>query len=293
MPAFETFEAATSGAAPAERATAFVTKIAARSRDYYSTEVYGSEAGLKIRAQQFFESAQSKVVFRGVPPLDSGRLFALAKSVGPAFATEQRRFMQAFADFTCNTTVEFGVSLLVFDGHPTDLGRKHYLLFGVDTIALLHPPEDMPGFFDHELFHLYHRQVMANRAPRGAEPAWWMMWREGLATYVSQRMNSELDAQQVLWYPPDIVSTMNKDLPHAAMRMLQDIDQRGSLASRWFLADESVDGLPARAGYYLGYLFAKSEGDGKALPRLARMPPDRVHADVVRFLRQLGQAPGN
>ena len=72
--------------------------------------------------------------------------------------------------------------------------------------------------------------------------------------------------------------------------MLQDIDERGDVADRWFLAGQSVDGLPRRAGYYLGYLFAKSEGHGKPLPQLARTPPDQVHADAVKFLTQLAHA---
>jgi len=293
MPAYEKFAAATVNAQPAERAAAFLTQIAARFPDYYSTEVYGDEARLKMRALQFFGPAQSAVIFPGVPPLNPQRLSALAGVVGSEFAAQQRRFMQTFPDFTCDTTVEFGVSLLTFDGHPTDIARKHHLLFGVDTIALLHVPVDMAAFFDHELFHLYHRQVMGYRAPEGEDPAWWTMWREGLATYVSQRMNPELDAQQVLWYPRDIVTRMEKDLTHAALLMLQDIEKRGSVADRWFLANQSVDGLPTRADYFVGYLFAKSEGDGKALPQLARIPPDQVHADAVRFLTRIGHAPGN
>ena len=101
------------------------------------------------------------------------------------------------------STVTDGVSLLRFDGHPADFGGRQHLLFGVDSIALLHVPADMPAFFDHEIFHLYHRQVIGSRAPQGDEPAWWTMWVEGLATYVSQRMRSGLTAQQVLWYPKD------------------------------------------------------------------------------------------
>lgn len=293
MPVYEQFAVATANEPPEERAAAFVTQIAARFPDYYSTRVYGDEARLRNRALRFFEPQHGGPIFPGVPPLTPQRLSALAKVVGPEFARQQRRFMQTFADFTCDTTVEFGVSLLKFDGHPVDFSGKHHLLFGVDVIALLHVPADMPAFFDHELFHLYHRQVIGSRAPQGEDPAWWSMWLEGLATYVSQRMNPELDAQQVLWYPKDMVTSMNKDLAHAALLMLQDIDKRGSDADRWFLASESVDGLPKRAGYYLGYLFAKSEGEGMALPQLARTPPDRVHADAVRFLTQLSSgSPG-
>jgi len=292
MPEYEAFATATVNVPPAERATAFMTRIAARFPDYYSTEVYGDEAKLKGRALRFFAQSPSTAIFPGVQPLTPERLAALAHLVGPQFAAEQRRFMQTFADFTCDTTVEFGVSLMKFDGHPVEFGGKRHLLFGVDTIALIHTPADVPGFFDHELFHLYHSQVIGSQAPQGETPAWWTMWREGLATYVSQRMNPGLDAQQVLWYPQDLVTRMDKDLAHAAQLMLQDIEKNDSDGNRWFLANQSVHGLPFRAGYYLGYLFAKSEGDGKPLAQLARMAPEHVHADAVRFLTELAHPGG-
>jgi hypothetical protein len=76
-------------------------------------------------------------------------------------------------------------------------------------LTLPSPPR-AAAFFDHELFHLYHRQVVGADAPHDNEPAWWTMWMEGLATYVSQRMNPGLDA--------------------------------------WFLVSKSVEGLPERAG---------------------------------------------
>lgn len=290
MPAYEEFAAATANMPPEERATAFVRQVAARFPDYYSRTVFGDETKLKNRAVRFFDPAQ-RPMLPGLPPLSPERLAALGGVVGPQFATQQRRFMQVFPDFSCDTTVEFGVSLIKFDGHPVDVSGMHYLLFGVDTIAVLHVPADMPGFFDHEIFHLYHRQVIGSGAPQGAEPAWWTMWVEGLATYVSQRMNPGLDAQQVLWYPSDMVTRMKQDLPLAAGLMLRDIDKSGDDADRWFLASQSVDHLPARAGYYLGYLFAKSEHHGEPLPQLARTSPARVHADAVRFLTQLRRAP--
>jgi hypothetical protein len=118
------------------------------------------------------------------------------------------------------------------------------------------------------------------------------MWVEGLATYVSQRMNPQLDAQQVLWYPGDMVSRMQQERARAARLMLRDIDKTGPDADRWFLASASVEGLPIRAGYYLGYLFAKSAGDGRALPQLARTSPERVHAAAVTFLTHLAEGGG-
>jgi hypothetical protein len=254
MPAYDKFAQATAGVAPAQRAAAFVTTVASRYPDYYAPEVFGDDTKLHARALRFFYPAQRAAALPGTPPLTKERLAAMGKVVGPQFAEQQRRFMQTFTDFSCETTVEFGVSLLRFDGHPADFSGKKHLLFGVDSIALLHVPADMPAFFDHEIFHLYHRQVIGSRAPQGDEPAWWTMWVEGLATYVSQRMHPGLAAQQVLWYPKDMVVRIQQDPARAATLLLRDIDKTGNEADRWFLANEEVEGLPARAGYYLGYL---------------------------------------
>jgi hypothetical protein len=292
MPAYERFAAATAGLPPQQRAAAFVSDFALRYPNYYAPEVFGDAARMQARALRYFDPAQAASIFPGVPPLTEGRLAALGSVVGPQFARQQRRFMRTFTDFACDTTVEFGVSLMRFDGHPAEFGGKHYLLFGVDIIAMLHEPADMPAFFDHEIFHLYHRQVIGLRAPQGEDPAWWTMWTEGLATYVSQRMNPGLDAQQVFWYPRDMVNRMERDRAHAARLMLRDIDKTGPDADRWFLASVAVQDLPIRAGYYLGYLFAKSEGDGQPLPQLARMAPEAIHAAAVAFLTRLAEADG-
>ncbi len=91
----------------------------------------------------------------------------------------------------------FGPSFLRFDGHDykDERGQAH-MLFGVDAIAILHGPEDMPSFFAHELFHIYHRQVMGARLPDPDSVTWWSLWEEGLATYVSQRLNPALSARR-------------------------------------------------------------------------------------------------
>jgi hypothetical protein len=38
------------------------------------------------------------------------------------------------------------------------------LLFGVDVIARIHPHEELGALFDHELFHMYHRQITGTEA---------------------------------------------------------------------------------------------------------------------------------
>lgn len=287
MSAYRQFAIRTANFSPEDRAVAFRKEIAARYPDYYAPEIYGDEAKLQARAVQFFDPVKRAASFHGIPPVSEAHIEEIGSLVGREFLQEQRRLMRSFADFQCSTTVEFGVSLLRFDGHPVDIAGKQHLLFGVDVIAALHDAAEMPSFFDHEIFHIYHKQLIAAQLPQGDEPAWMMMWIEGLATYVSQRLNPQLDAQQVLWFPRDMVARMKTETPRAAGLLLRDIDKAGEDGDRWFLASTQVERLPERAGYYLGYLFAKSVGEHVELPALARMPLEQVHQKEVAFLADL------
>jgi hypothetical protein len=289
MPAYRKFAIRTANLSPEDRAAAFQKEIAARYPDYYAREVYGDEAKLQARAVRFFDPVKRAVLFPGMQPLSEEHLEAMGSMIGPEFVRQQRRFIETFADFRCATTVEFGVSLMTFDGHTVDFGGKPHLLFGVDVIAAVHDAADMTSFFDHEIFHIYHKQLIAAQLPKDDGPAWVTMWIEGLATYVSQRMNPQLDAQQVLWFPRDMVTRMKTETPRAATLLLRDIDKTGPEGDRWFLMGTQVEGLPDRAGYYLGYLFAKSIGEGVELPSLARTSLEQIHEKERTFLADLAR----
>lgn len=288
MPAYQQFALRTASLSPEDRAVAFTNEIAARYPDYYAPELYGDQSKLQARAVRFFDPVKRAAFFPGQPPVSEEQIRRMGSTIGREFLQQQRRFMHTFADFQCKTTVEFGVSLMKFDGHPVDFGGKQHLLFGVDVIAALHGPEDMPSFFDHEIFHIYHKQLLATQLPEGESPAWVTMWVEGLATYVSQRMNPQLDAQQVLWLPRDMVSRMNREeTARAAGLLLQDLEKTDTEGDRWFLASAQVEGLPERAGYYLGYLFAKAVGEHTELPALARTSLEEIHEKERAFLANL------
>lgn len=289
VPAYRKFAIRTANLSPEDRAAAFREEIVARYPDYYAPEIYGNPTKVQARAVQFFDSIKRAVSVHGIPPVSEAHIEEIGSLMGREFLQQQHRFIRSFEDFQCATTVEFGVSLFKFDGHPADIGGKQHLLFGVDVIAALHESAEMPSFFDHEIFHIYHKQLIAAQLPQGDEPAWVTMWVEGLATYVSQRMNPKLDAQQVLWFPRDMVARMKTETPRAAGLLLHDIDKAGPEGDRWFLASTQVEGLPERSGYYLGYLFAKSVGEHVDLPALARMPLEQVHPKEVAFLADLAR----
>ena len=285
MPEFFAFRARTRDLAPEARAEKFMTEIAARHPEFYGDkDDFRSPEALRKASLRLLDPAHPEAL-PGFAPLTEERLRAGADTVESDFATGQEKFLKAFPDFRCEDDIAFGPSFLHFDGHEykDERGQGH-MLFGVDAIAALHGPEDMPAFYAHELFHIYHRQLMGAAMPSD-DLAWWEMWEEGLATYVSQRLNSGLDAQHVLWFPKDMVRQMQAPgvTARAAKLLLADFDKTGD--THWFVSGQGpAAGLPPRAGYYMGYLLARELGKNHPLAWLAHLPPDQVKAHAHAFL---------
>jgi hypothetical protein len=88
------------------------------------------------------------------------------------------------------TPIYFLVSLGVFDEGVRPVNGYPTLLFGVDVIARMGIRRtSLAALFDHELFHIYHRQITGMGGGRG-DPLYRALWEEGLATYVSGVLNS-------------------------------------------------------------------------------------------------------
>jgi len=68
--------------------------------------------------------------------------------------------------------------------------------------------------------------------------------------------------------------------------LLADLDGGEDRYELYFQGGSGPDGLPARSGYYMGYLLAKDVGDGRSLGELARMKPTDVRQAAERFLRR-------
>jgi hypothetical protein len=285
MPEFFELKARTESLSAKARARLFAKEFAAAHREYYAPEVFGDLNRLPAQAVRLFD-ADNWPRIAGYPPLTEERMHETGTAVGGLFARAQRRFMAEFPDFRCDTFVAFGPSLFSFDGrtYRGDDGRAR-LLFGMDMIALFHTAEDMPGFFQHELFHLYQSQVLGPDEPPDTL-VWWALWNEGLATYVSHELNPELSPAQIFWFPRDLDAQVERDLAHWAVLLLDDLDETGGTPyERWFTAG-SADGPPRRAGYYLGYLLAQDLARGRSLPELARLPPEEVRRNAQRFLER-------
>lgn len=286
MPEFLTFQAQTDGMAADARADLFVKAIAERHPDYYTSEEFGDAARLRKSALRFFDPSRP-IVLGGFGPLTEAHLREVAQQVMPAFDKAQADFAKTFADFRCDADVAFGISLLHFDGHGyNDKSGREKMRFGIDMIALLHEPQDMPAFFAHELFHIYHAQALGVH-PEDDDRTWWAMWEEGLATYVSRQMNAPQTEQQVLWIPPDLVAQMEKPgvMKETAKQMLADFDTTEHYRN-WFTVGHSAPGLPARAGYFMGLRMAEELGQTRSLQQLAHLKPSEVEPMAKAFLEE-------
>lgn len=288
LPEFAQFVASTGDLAPPARAEAFVDRFAAKHRDFYSEQLFGNRAKLVERAQRLFDP-QKTPKFPDARPITLDDILATARTVTTDYARIEGTFRKAFPDYSCKTPISFGVSLYMFDGNQaSDAPGKSRMRFGVEMISLLHPLQELPPFFHHELFHIYLQQTVDADALSGADqPVWWALWDEGLATYVSWKLNPTLTAPEIFWIPRDMEQQMQPKLAEAARLMLADLDGHEGY-SRWFTVGSSPPGLPGRSGYYLGYLFAKSLDRGD-LAALARTPPEQVHREARSFLEALAE----
>jgi hypothetical protein len=289
MPGFFAFEARTKNLAPDVRADQFVKTFAANHPDFYIDKGLDWPARVRDDSRRLLDPATPEAI-PGFPPFSDKRFRAVANGIDGDFEAAQTRFLITFPDFRCEARIAFGPSFLRFDGHgKTDTEGQWHMLFGVDAISLEHGPQDMPVVFAHELFHIYHHQLMGSKARGIDNTVWWAMWEEGLATYVSGRLNPGFDAQQLLVFPQDIIQRMHVPgaTARAAKLMLADFDKSGGF---WFDTARSSPGLPPRAGYYMGYLMASELGRDHSLDWLAHLPPDQVKRQARAFLEAHAKA---
>jgi hypothetical protein len=293
MPAYYDFVVRTAALSPEQKGAAFVMEIMPAHRSFYDEELYADSEKLRKSATAFFDPAKPKT-FPGFAPLTSEKLRKVSEVIEPSFHEAEAIFDRTFPDFRCDPEILFGVSLVKFDGNVyQDKTGQLRLRFGIDMIAILHDPEDMPAFFDHELFHLYHNQVTRARAPaEGVDFVWWDLWKEGLAVYVSQRLHPGLSPQEVLWFPKDMVSRLEAPgvKQSAARLILQDFDSKDDAAfGRWFDSGKAFQGFPPHPGYYIGYLIAAELGRSRSLSALAHMDPDEVKRRERRILERMAR----
>ena len=295
MPEFLAFEQQTKDLPPARQAQIFADDFVPRYSDFYREmgHIEGYDGPppkdrLAKDALRLLDPGNLETL-PGFPPLTQERFEAAARATGADFDQAQMAFSRTFPNFHCPATITFGPSFLHFDGHVYNDESGQHMMFGVDALAIEHRPADMRALYAHELFHIYHREALGAVYPKSDRSVWWSMWSEGLATYISQRLNPALSAQQILGFPADLADRMQAPgvEQHAARLLLPDLDTSNSA---WFDTTHAVADLPPRAGYYMGYALAASLGRHYSFDQLAHLPPERVRIEARKFFEAQAKA---
>ena len=245
----------------------------------------------------FYEKAASGVsddrirnFLRGAEK-DAPAMRAISDRLAHDLARLSRTFVDSFPDFAFGGRVYFYPSLYVRDGGTMTFPPSVALMFGVDMIARIHGADaDLEVLFDHELFHLYHGQVR----PRSQTPARLSrrLWGEGLATYVSQRMNPSASELALLLNDRRLYAERSR-LAAIAATALARLDDTSSAYARRYLQGGVADGdVPPRAGYLLGLRAAQVMGRNRTLRELARLDDETVHREMADALRAMAAGGG-
>jgi len=269
MPTFLKFWDATLQSSETERVQAFFATVVAGYPDLFHHGLIASGA---LTGLQTVPDAQRRVAayLKDVDPLIPG-MRRIANSIQNSVPDYIDEFAATFPDFAQSTPIYFTVSLFGLAAGLRIDRADTGLYFGIDELArTLDTESAFKVVFDHELFHAYHHQINPEVTDNTA--AWAYMWEEGLATFVSQRMNPGTSADQVLVTPARLSQLANPVLPSLARQMLDIADSTDPSAyGDLFSAEKGRAGMPLRAGYYVGYKVAEKLEPHRTLQQLAHL----------------------
>jgi hypothetical protein len=174
------------------------------------------------------------------------------------------------------------------DGAGRIVDGKPSLILGVDVIAS-EQPETLGILIHHELFHRYHFQV-ARFSDDNAEHEvlWKVLWAEGLATYVSMKLNPPASMQDALLVPKDLVQRSQPMLPDLVAELEPNLNRIDpELFTKFFTYRGPEANPPSRVGYYIGALLAQRMARRHSPARLAHMHASEVRIELGRELGRI------
>ena len=207
------------------------------------------------------------------------------KLLTPAIASFEARF-GTMRDYPPIYIVH---SMGEFDGATRDLPEGTRLLFGADVLDRLHKNTPIQAFFHHELFHLYHARLVGP-----CEPLWCRLWSEGLAVYVASQLNPDAsDAALLLDFPEPIrpMVEARREVAICAVRKVALSSTPADYVAFFTGSGSPPEGLPARTGYYVGYLIASDLCRTRSLKELAALSFKDLEPLIMASLARLGSCP--
>ena len=198
-------------------------------------------------------------------------------------------FQHAFPDYRCDFTFYIAPSFGNLDGSAATVGGKYLIVFAPDFIPRIHALNDLKILIDHETFHVYHHQATgvfgaAEQLPTIEEA----LWSEGLATFVSWRMNPRVSIDSAL-IQPGLAEAARPHLQSMVAELRQHLGEKNEATyGRFFQGGNAPEGCPSRGGYYIGFLIAQDLSKRYSLEQLARLKGNELHEAIVAELDKIG-----
>jgi hypothetical protein len=197
------------------------------------------------------------------------------------------RFLKTFPDMRWSGDVYVMASGYCFSGRAQMIQGRSALLFGVDAIAALGQKDLIPGM-QHELFHRYHHQFFDFEAS-SAYPLWTALWAEGMATYVSERLNPSASEVDLAQFPLGMVRQVDERRGKLAADFLRRFESTAEQDAKLYFNDINSKHalIPARAGYQLGVLVIRDLSKQYSIQTMAHWSQaeakPKVHAALERI----------
>ena len=208
-----------------------------------------------------------------------------------AYKSAQAVFKKNFPDFEAKRSPVFLMpSLLRFDAHLEAKGfdQPLPLFFGVDGMARFHGASgSVSVLFVHEMFHCYHAQRSPELMLDPRAPVYAAVWTEGLATWVSQALNPEATALQVLLDDQRLATHGPRSMKLAAREMLATLDSRQETDLAKFVSYGWKGAWPARIGYLVGARIARQAAKTRTLSDLASLDASAARAVMREGLQRM------
>ncbi len=202
------------------------------------------------------------------------------------FSRYVQEFSTIFPDYAPVTPAYFSVSLFGYSGGLLISRENTGLYFGVDELARIYGSAgNLKVIIQHELFHQYHYQIAPEIVVDRA--AWAFMWEEGLATYVSRRLNRGTTVDQVLVIPDRLSELAQPHMPSLAQRLLDHADSTNpNDYVDLFSVERMPPGIPARSGYFVGYRVAERLATTRSLVELVHLRGPELKRAVLSTLAE-------
>lgn len=216
------------------------------------------------------------------------RFLATTSGFEASMTPARDSFRRAFPDVQPVGDIYFIHSLGEMDGGTRTIDDRFYMIFGADVMSRIYEPGGTTPFFHHELFHFYHKAYFS-----ACEVFWCALWSEGLATYVSEQLNPGADDRaMLLTLPQPIRPAVDANLALAVCTAQARLDSEDETEyGEFFYGGSHAEGLPSRAGYYLGYLIAKEAGRTRTVQELAHLSTAEARPIVEAALHSMAACP--